>query len=88
MEEGEGPPVFVNCLKKVFERRNVSVSYLMGDFYSKSWAQRSISVPLAISGTPFRERTSTRKGACYAAMERAGLTAGKGVIFGGRDMGR
>lgn len=77
--------LFFELLKKVFERRNVSVSYLMGDFYSKSWAQRSIQF-LCYKRHAFQGKNLYSKGACYAAMERAGLTAGKGVIFGGRDM--
>lgn len=77
--------LFFELLKKVFERRNVSVSYLMGDFYSKSWAQRSIQF-LCYKRHAFQGKNLYSKGACYAAMERAGLLGSKGVLFGGRDM--
>ncbi len=77
--------LFFELLKKVFERRNVSVSYLMGDFFSKSWAERSIQY-LCYKRHAFQGRNLFSKGACYAAMERAGLIAVRDILFGGRDM--
>lgn len=77
--------LFFELLKKVFERRTVSVSYLMGDYFSKSWAERSIQY-LCYKRHAFQGRNLYSKGACYAAMERAGLIPGRDIIFGGRDM--
>jgi hypothetical protein len=77
--------LFFELLKKVFERRTISVSYLMGDYFSKSWAERSIQY-LCYKRHAFQGRNLYSKGACFAAMERAGLIAGRDMIFGGRDM--
>lgn len=77
--------LFFELLKKVFERRNVTVSYLVGDYFSKSWAERSIQY-LCYKRHAFQGRNLYSKGACYAAMERAGLIPDRGILFGGRDM--
>ena len=77
--------LFFELLKRVFERRTISVSYLMGDYFNKSWAERSIQY-LCYKRHAFQGRNLYSKGACYAAMERAGLIPGRDVIFGGRDM--
>lgn len=77
--------LFFELLKKVFERRTISVSYLVGDFFSKSWAERSIQY-LCYKRHAFQGKNLYSKGACYAAMERAGLIAGRDILFGGRDM--
>lgn len=77
--------LFFELLKKVFERRNVSVSYLVGDYFNKTWAERSIQY-LCHKRHAFQGRNLYSKGACYAAMERAGMIPGRGIIFGGCDM--
>ncbi len=77
--------LFFELLKKVFERRTISTSYLMGDYFNKSWAERSIQY-LCHGRHAFQGRNLYSKGACYAAMERAGLLPGRDTIFGGRDM--
>ncbi|MDO4297804.1 MAG: DUF5716 family protein [Lachnospiraceae bacterium] len=77
--------LFFELLKKVFERRNVTVSYLMGDFYQKSWAERSIQF-LCYRRHAFQGQNLYSKGACYAAMERAGLVVDRGILFCGGDM--
>ncbi len=77
--------LFFELLKKVFERRNVSASYLMGDYFNKSWAERSIQF-LCYKRHAFQGRNLYSKGACYAVMERVGLVESHGIIFGGRDM--
>ena len=77
--------LFFELLKKVFERRTVSVSYLMGDYFNKSWAERSIQY-LCYKRHAFQGMNMYSKGACYAAMERAGLIADRGILFSGRDM--
>lgn len=77
--------LFFELLKKVFERRTISVSYLMGDYFNKSWAERSIQY-LCYKRHAFQGRNLYSKGACYAAMERAGLIPGRDIIFGGHDM--
>ncbi len=77
--------LFFELLKKVFERRTVSASYLMGDYFNKSWAERSIQF-LCYRRHAFQGKNLFSKGACYAVMERVGLIESHGVIFGGRDM--
>ncbi len=77
--------LFFELLKKVFERRTISVSYLVGDFFNKSWAQRSIQF-LCYRRHAFQGKNLFSKGACYAAMERAGLIGGRDILFSGRDM--
>ena len=77
--------LFFELLKKVFERRTISVSYLIGDFFNKSWAERSIQF-LCYKRHAFQGKNLFSKGACYAAMERAGLAAGRDILFGGQDM--
>lgn len=77
--------LFFELLKKVFERRTISVSYLIGDYFNKSWAERSIQY-LCYKRHAFQGKNLYSKGACYAAMERAGLIPGRDILFGGRDM--
>lgn len=77
--------LFFELLKKVFERRTISVSYLMGDYFNKGWAQRSIQY-LCYKRHAFQGMNLYSRGACYAAMERAGFIAGREILFGGRDM--
>ncbi len=77
--------LFFELLKKVFERRNVSASYLMGDYFNKSWAERSIQF-LCYKRHAFQGRNLYSKGACYAVMERVGLIESHGIIFSGCDM--
>ncbi len=77
--------LFFELLKKVFERRDVTVSYLVGDYFNKSWAERSIQF-LCYRRHAFQGQNLYSKGACYAAMERAGLITDRGILFGGRDM--
>ena len=77
--------LFFELLKKVFERRTISTSYLMGDYFNKSWAERSIQY-LCYKRHAFQGKNLYSKGACYAAMERAGLIVVRDMLFGGRDM--
>ncbi|MCD7817432.1 MAG: DUF5716 family protein [Lachnospiraceae bacterium] len=77
--------LFFELLKKVFERRTVSVSYLMGDYFNKSWAVRSIQF-LCSGRRAYQGMNLYSKGACFAAMERAGITPGRDIIFSGSDM--
>ncbi|MCD7746100.1 MAG: DUF5716 family protein [Lachnospiraceae bacterium] len=77
--------LFFELLKKVFERRQVSASYLMGDYFNKSWAVRSIQF-LCTGRRAYQGMNLYSKGACYAALERAGLVPSSGIIYGGRDM--
>ncbi len=77
--------LFFELLKKVFERRNVSASYLVGDYFNKGWAERSIQF-LCYKRHAFQGKNLYSKGACYAVMERIGLIEDHGIIFGGRDM--
>ncbi|MCC8136588.1 MAG: DUF5716 family protein [Clostridiales bacterium] len=77
--------LFFELLKKVFERRTVSVSYLMGDYFNKSWTKRSIQF-LCTGRRAYQGMNLYSKGACYAGMERAGLIPPRDIIYGGMDM--
>lgn len=77
--------LFFELLKKVFERRTVAVSYLLGDYFDKSWAKRSIQF-LCSGRRAYQGMNLYSKGACYAAMERMGLLGGGEILFGGGDM--
>ena len=57
----------------------------MGDYFNKSWAERSIQY-LCYKRHAFQGKNLYSKGACYAAMERAGLIVVRDMLFGGRDM--
>ena len=48
--------LFFELLKKVFERRNVTTTYLLGDYFDKTWARRSFSI-CAITVMLFRGKT-------------------------------
>lgn len=77
--------LFFELLKKVFERRTVSVSYLVGPYFNRSWAERSIQY-LCYRRHAYQGMNLYSRGACYAAMERAGMVPGRDILFGGRDM--
>ncbi len=77
--------LFFELLKKVFERRTVTVSYLIGDYFNKSWAVRSIQF-LCTQRRAYQGMNLYSKGACFAAMERAGFRQGSGMIFSGKDV--
>ncbi|MCC8102013.1 MAG: DUF5716 family protein [Clostridiales bacterium] len=77
--------LFFELLKKLFERRTVTVSYLMGDYFNKSWAIRSIQY-LCSGRRAYQGMNLYSMGACYAAMERAGIRPGGEIIFSGDDM--
>ncbi len=79
--------LFFEFLKRVFEHRNVSVSYLTGDFFSKEWAERSIQY-LCYKRQAFQGQNLYSKGACYAAIERTGLIPDRGILFCGNDVVR
>ncbi len=77
--------LFFEFLKKVFERRSVVTCYLMGDYFSRDWAQRSFQY--LVSGRhAFQGKNLYSKGACYAAMERSGMIKGRDVIFMGDNI--
>ena len=77
--------LFFELLKKVFERRNVAVSYLTGDFFQKTWAERSIQY-LCYRRQAFQGQNLYSRGACCAAMERAGIVPERRILYSGDDM--
>jgi hypothetical protein len=77
--------LFFEFLKKVFERRNVVTCYLIGDYFSPSWAQRSFSF-LTSRKHVFQGGNLYSRGACYAAMERCGMLRAKDILFLGVDI--
>ena len=74
-------------LKKIFERRNVVTTYLMGDYFDGSWSVRSFQY-LCQRRHAFRGGNLFTKGACYAAMERTGMLRFPDMLFLGKDIVR
>ena len=72
-------------LKKLFERRNVVTSYLVGDYYDGSWAVRSFQY-LCQRRHAFRGGNLYTMGACFAAMTRCGMLKKSDLLFLGTDM--
>ena len=77
--------LFFELLKKAFERRNVVTSYLLGDYFDRSWAERSFQY-LCYHRHAFQGKNLYTKGACYAAMERVGLVNVPDLLFMGADI--
>lgn len=77
--------LFFEFLKKVFERRNVISCYLMGDYFSRDWAERSFQY-LVQGRHAFQGKNLYSKGACYAAMERCGMIRSRDILFMGDDI--
>lgn len=77
--------LFFELLKKVFERRNVTTSYLIGDYFDKSWAERSFQY-LCYHRHAFQGKNLYTKGACYGAMERMGMITMPELLFMGADI--
>ncbi len=72
-------------LKKVFEHRNVVTCYLLGDYFDRSWAERSFQY-LCYHRHAFQGQNLYTKGACYGAMERTGLVPTQDLLFLGVDI--
>lgn len=77
--------LFYELLGKLFERRNVTTSYLYGTYFDRSWAVRSFQY-LTFRRHAFQGQNLFSKGACYGAMARAGRIHMPDLIFSGVDM--
>ncbi len=77
--------LFFAFLGKVFERKNVVTAYIMGDFYDRSWAEKSFMY-LCGGRHAFQGKNLYTKGACYAAMDRCDLGHTPDLLFVGRDI--
>ena len=85
--DSERDRLFFEFLKKVFDRRNVTTCYLMGNYFDRSWAPRSFQY-LCFHRHAFQGNNLYTRGACYAAMERAGALPLPGLLFLGADIVR
>ena len=72
-------------LGRLFERRNVTTSYLYGTYFDRSWAVRSFQY-LTFRRHAFQGQNLFSKGACCGAMARAGRIQMPDLIFSGVDM--
>ena len=79
--------LFFEILKKVFERRNVVTCFLVGSYFSVDWAERSFRF-LTSKRHAFLGANLYTRGACYAAMHRAGLIPAKDILYMGADIVR
>lgn len=74
-------------LGRLFERRNVTVSYLYGTYFDAGWAKRSFQY-LTFHRKAYQGQNLFSKGACYGAMARLGLIRMPDITFIGTDMVR
>ncbi len=72
-------------LGKLFERRNVTTSYLYGNYFDRSWAERSFQY-LTFRRHAFQGQNLFSKGACYSVMARLGYRKLPDLLFMGVDM--
>lgn len=77
--------IFYEFLGKLFERRNVTTSYLYGNYFDRSWAERSFQY-LTFRRHAFQGQNLFSKGACYSLMIRLGLRQIPDMLFMGVDM--
>lgn len=75
---------FYELLGKMFERRNVTTSYLYGTYFDRSWAQRSFQY-LTFRRHAFQGQNLFSKGACYCVMARLGYVKMPDLLFMGVD---
>ena len=71
-------------LGRLFERRTVTTSYLYGNYFDRSWAQRSFQY-LTFRRHAFQGQNLFSKGACYCAMARLGFAKMPDLLFMGVD---
>ena len=79
--------LFFEFLKKVFERRNVVTCYLVGDYFSIDWAEKSFRF-LTSKRHAFLGANLFTRGACYGAMQRCGMIPAQDILFMGADIVR
>ena len=77
--------IFYEFLGKLFERRNVTTSYLYCKYCDRSWAERSFQY-LTFRRHAFQGQNLFSKGACYSLMIRLGLRQIPDMLFMGVDM--
>ena len=77
--------LFFEFLKKIFERRNVVTCFLVGDYFSVDWAERSFRF-LTSKRHAFQGENLYTRGACYGAMQRCGMIPAKDILFMGADI--
>ena len=73
-----------DLLGRLFERRNVSTSYLYGNYFDRSWASRSFQY-LTFRKHAFQGQNLFSKGACYCVMARMGYIKMPDLLFMGVD---
>ena len=76
--------LFYELLGRLFERRNVTASYLYGNYFDRSWAQRSFQY-LTFRRHAFQGQNLFSKGACYCVMARLGFVKMPDLLFMGVD---
>jgi len=77
--------IFYEFLGKLFERRTVSTSYLYGNYFDRSWAERSFQY-LTFRRHAFQGQNLFSKGACYSLLIRMGIRHIPDMLFMGVDM--
>ncbi len=77
--------IFYEFLGRLFERRNVTASYLYGTYFDRSWAERSFQY-LTFRRHAFQGQNLFSQGACCSLMIRMGLRRIPDMLFMGVDM--
>lgn len=72
-------------LGRLYERRNVTTSYLYGPYFDRSWAERSFQY-LTFRRHAFQGQNLFSKGACCSVMARLNLITLPEILFRGVDM--
>lgn len=83
--DAERDRLLYELLGKLFERRNVTASYLYGGYFDARWAKRSFQY-LTFHRHAFQGQNLFSKGACYGVMARCGEIRMPDIIFQGVDM--
>ena len=76
---------FLDLAVKMFGKRSFSSVYLVGDEFQKDWMENSLAF-LCNRRKVFMGQNLYTKGACYAAMEYAGMNRVGDYLYAGPDM--
>ena len=76
---------FLDMAKKMFGKKSFSSVYLVGDEFDKSWLTESLMF-LCNRRKVFMGQNLYTKGACYGAMEYAGMSKVGDYLYAGPDM--
>jgi len=77
--------LFLNQCKKMFQDKNFTSVFLVGEKFDKIWTQKSLNF-LCQKRHVFQGENLFSKGACYGAMDKEGVAPLGDYLFAGPDM--